>query len=63
MANADDKCRLRYAIRCPFPDEDMYCFVLDKDGKVAYYETKANAEERAKEIKDAVIVETRYFGI
>ena len=56
------KHRKRYSVRVPFPDEDKYCFVLDNQGKVSYYEHRADAEEMARHYQDATIVETQYYG-
>lgn len=56
------ECIIRYAIKCPFPDDDLYCFVLDKEGNVSYYENRGDAEARAREYTDATIVEVRYYG-
>ena len=57
------KKRIRYAVRAPFPDEDMYCFLLDKNGGVHYHESKADAEFAASFYVDAVVVEFTYCGI
>lgn len=61
MAKETDPC-VRYAVKCPFPDADMYCFVLDNCGKVRYYNSREEAELAAKEYKDATVVKTGYYG-
>lgn len=52
----------RYAIRVPFPDEELFCFVLNSSGKVQYYESRADAELVAKQYIDACIIEEKYCG-
>jgi len=57
-----ETCLIRYSVRVPFPDEDKYCFVLDKAGKVHYYDDRNNAEEVARQFYEAVIMESKYYG-
>ena len=59
---SESRYRTRYCIRVPFPDEDLFCFVLDSRGDVAYYWNKADAEAEAKRYVDALIVENKLHG-
>ncbi len=54
--------RVRYCVRCPFPDEDLWCFVLDKEGKVRYYDNVVDAEAEAYNYDDATVMECTYYG-
>lgn len=54
--------RMRYVVRVPFPDSDLYCFVLDNQGKIHYYEKEEVAMSVAKEL-NGVVIESRYYGL
>lgn len=52
---------IRYAIRCPYPDSDLYCFVLDKQSKVSYYDSEVNARDEASKYENATVVEVKTY--
>ena len=68
MINDDELRKVRkvrkvhYSVRCPFPDEDMWCFLLDKSNKVHYYDSKADATAEAAKYVNAIVVEHVYYG-
>jgi len=53
---------IRYVIRVNFPDDDLFCFVLDKLGNIIYYNSKESAETIADSYSDTVIIEIKYYG-
>lgn len=63
----EDPIKMRYCIRVPFPDFDLWCFVLDKDDKV-YYTNKEDARIRASEFEGSMLIsepitqELKLFG-
>lgn len=53
---------IRYVIRVDFPDDDLFCFVLDKFGDIYYYDSKESAGTIADSYDSAVIMEIKYYG-
>jgi len=56
------ECKSRYVVRVPFPDEDLYSFLLDSAGKVRYYDSKKDAAATAQQYTEALIMEIKYYG-
>lgn len=53
---------IRYSVRCPFPDDDKYCFVLDNKGNVHYYDNIDDAQAEAAKYVDAIVKENKFYG-
>lgn len=52
---------IKYSIRTPFPDSDLYCYVLDTDGEVVYYELRKDAESVSELHENADIIESKWY--